>query len=75
MTTIINNRPNVYSIGAVRLMPGPNDVDDKLAKKFLDHTSAQERIKIGHLTVVESAADAKTAADTNVPAMPKSGGK
>lgn len=67
MTTIINNRPNVYTIGAVRLMPGPNEVDDKLAGAFLKHKAAQERIKIGHLTVTAPPKTVKA----DAPAMPK----
>lgn len=53
-TVIIKNiRPRVYSANGVTLVPGPNELSEKDAQKFLEHPHIQIKIERGFIEVGE----------------------
>lgn len=64
---IINNKPRIYTVGKVRLMPGTNEVPDADAKEFVAHKAVKARIESGALTVVKPTRKTKAAASDEMP--------
>jgi hypothetical protein len=54
ITSVIYNAVNVFTCGAIRLIPGANNLsryDDGEVKKFLDHPNVKAKIQSGVIKV------------------------